>query len=377
MEDIKALIQELGTAHTQFRGQFEGRLEQLEADVDRMRIPGGNMSTTGSRTGGESPQAQEHFKAWDQWARRGIDNGLRDLEIQANMTTVSDPDGGFLVPVKLDTEMDRILTDAVAMRRIARVKSGLRGDYKRPFSQGGAGGGWVGENEARPETDSPDLTLFNPAWSEVYANPKVSQFLLDQAEFDVGGWLLDEIGATEVEKEGKAFVSGNGVKQPKGILSYDMVANDSWEWGKIGFINSGLSEAINTDSLIDLQHALKAGYRRNAVWFMNDATAAIIRKLKDGEGNYLWGGGLLAGQPETLLGKPVEIDDNMPDIAGQAFPVAFGDFQRGYLIGDHAVGRRLLRDPYSEKGQVYFYQTKRVFGGVIGFEAIKLLKIAA
>jgi HK97 family phage major capsid protein len=221
------------------------------------------------------------------------------------------------------------------------------------------------------------LTLFNPAWSEFYANPKVSQFLLDQADFDVSAWLLEEISTTEIEYEGAAFISGNGVKKPKGILEYDPVINSSWEWGKLGYVASGISDSIGADSLIVLQHALKAGYRRNGIWLMNDTTASVVRRLKDGEGKYLWGGGLLAGEPETLLGKPVEIDDNMPDISAGSFPIAFGDFQRGYMIGDHAVGRRLLRDPYSEKGQVFFYQTKRVFGGVINFQAIKLLKCEA
>ena len=127
-----------------------------------------------------------------------------------------------------------------------------------------------------------------------------------------------------------------------------------------------------SDVLIDLIYAVKSGYRANAHFVMNRATQAVVRKLKDAEGNYLWQPGLAPGQPPTLLGFAVAESEDMPDIAAGSQAIAFGDFQRGYLIVDR-IGIRVLRDPYSSKPYVLFYTTKRVGGGVQDFEAIKFL----
>lgn len=173
------------------------------------------------------------------------------------------------------------------------------------------------------------------------------------------------------------------MNRPRGILAYNTVANASYAWGKIGYTASGVGAALTdathngVDALIDLVYGLKQGYRRNARFLMNRSLQATIRKLKSKtEELYLWQPPVQAGQPATLLGYPISDDDNMPDIAAGAFPLAFGDFRRGYLIVDR-FGIRVLRDPFTNKPYVHFYTTKRVGGGVQNFEAIKLLKIAA
>lgn len=182
------------------------------------------------------------------------------------------------------------------------------------------------------------------------------------------------------EAEGAAFVSGTGILQPRGLLSYDTVANASYAWGSVGYVASGAAADFTTsnpaDKLIDMVHALRAGYRQGASWLMNDLTAAKIRKFKAGDGNFLWQPSLQVGQPSTLLGYAAYTDDNMPDVGANAFSVAFADFRRAYLIVDR-VGIRVLRDPFTNKPNVHFYTTKRVGGGIQNFEAIKLLKIAA
>jgi len=200
---------------------------------------------------------------------------------------------------------------------------------------------------------------------------------LDDASIDVGAWLADEVAIAFTEKESEAFIKGNGVEKPKGILAYDTIANASYAWGKVGFIASGAAAAFtDPDKLIDLQHALKSVYRNGAVWLMNDSVQAHVRKFKDTDGAYIWRPGLEPDAPNTLLGKPVEIDDNMPDIAGNAFPIAFANFPRAYLVVDR-IGTRVLRDPYMNKPYVHFYTTRRVGGGIISYEGIKLLKVAA
>ena len=324
--ELKEYIEKIGTSFEQFKASYDKKIYDLETIVARGAFPGGSGGT-----GTISPAQSEYGKNFVAWFRSGKgEDVLRGMAPRAEWSTQSDPDGGFLVPEQLDKQIDRLAIDSVAMRRIANVKSGLRGDYKRPFSKGGATGGWVGETETRLETSTPELALFAPPWSELYALPKVTQSLLDNTDFDVEGWLLEELLGVEIEMEGAAFITGNGVKQPKGILDYDTIANASWAWGKIGYLASGEASAFgDTDGLISLQHALKSVYRRNSTFLMNDATLEHVRKFKDGDGNYIWRPGLESGAAGTLLGNPVEIDDNMPDIAADALPDCIWRLQKG------------------------------------------------
>lgn len=376
--EVVEIIRDVGKAYAEKVEEYEKnqqamkrQLDGLETAVAQSQFRGGGSSRT------NLAEAKEHEKAFLAWVRKGgNESALRDLEVQASMSTLSDPDGGFLVPVEMEKKIERLATDAVAMRRLANVKT-TGGEYKKPISAGGASGGWVAEKEDRDETDTPELKLFAPAMSELYALPAVTSKLLDMSDFDVSEWLVEEVSDLFVSMEGAAFITGNAVGKPKGILAYDTVANASWTWGKIGYIAGGNASLLNdVDALIDLQHALKPVYRRNGIWLMNDTTLSVVRKLKDGDGNYIWRPGLTDGAPDMLLGKPVEVDDNMPDIGADAYPIAFADFKRAYTIVDHKAGIRLLRDPYTRKGFVKFYITKRVAGGVSNHQAIKLLKIA-
>lgn len=379
MKELRAMIESIGQAVEGFRGEYDGKHEKLQTQLDaiegflgRAQFPGGG---NGSR---DNATVSEHKAAFLAWARKGAnENELRGLEIQANLSTLSDPDGGFLIPIEIEKNIERLALASVAMRRIARVVTS-RGEYTKPLSKGGATGGWVAEKASRPETDTPELQLFAPAMNEIYAMPSVTQKLLDMSDFDIENWLLEEINDVFVTTEGTGFITGNGVSQVKGIIDKAlMVANASWVYGKTGYIAGGHASLLNNvDKLFDLQHALKPAYRQNAVWLMNDNTFNVIRKFKDGDGNYLWRPGLQDKAPDTLLGKPIEIDENMPDIGAGAYPVAFGDFKRAYTIVDHTSGTRLLRDPFSVKGYVLFYVTKRLAAGISNYEALKFLKVA-
>jgi len=380
-EEFIQTIKQLGVSVEGFRADYDGRLKKIEDNLNhfetylaRGQFPGGGSSSHGA---GFSPEAREYKEKFLAWARKGSDpDGLRGLEVQAGLSTVSDPDGGFMVPEELDRTLDKLAIDTVAMRRLAKIVTAA-GDYKSLLSSGGASGGWVGEMEERTETDTPELKQFNPPWSEMYMLPEVTQTLLDDSAFDVQSWLQDELLDVETTMEGAAFINGNGVKKPKGISAYETVANASWEWGKIGYIVGGHATLLNNaDKLRSLKYALKPVYRRNGIWLMNDTTQEVISNFKNGNGDYIWRQGLTENAPDTLLGMPVEIDDNMPDIGADAYPIAIADWKRAYLIGDHKVGRRLLRDPYTKKGWVRFYLTKRVFGGIKNHQAVKFLKIA-
>jgi len=376
MNELKELIESMGLNFEEFKATYGKRIDEIETLLGRAAFGGSSSLGDGVNF---SPVAKEHKEKFLAWARKGGgEDALRGLEIQAELSTVSDPDGGMLVAEEMAKEIERLATDAVAMRRLATVVKS-KGEYKRPLSKGGAGGGWVTEMESRTETDTPELTLFSPPMAEMFALPEVTQKLLDMSEFNVEEFLNEEIGDVFIETEGTAFITGDGVGKAKGIIDDSlMVANASWEYGKTGYVAGGHASLLNNaDKLFTLQHALKAVYRRSGVWLMNDNTLEVVRKFKDGEGNYIWRPGLLADAPDILLGKPVEIDDNMPDIGEGEYPIAFGDFKRAYRIIDHVNGVRLLRDPYTKKGWVRFYTTKRIAAGISNYEALKFMKISA
>lgn len=347
------------------------RLDTLETAVAQGQFPGG-----GGKNELDRVKAQ-HKDAFAKFFRKGAEGGLRDLEIQAGLSTLSDPDGGFLVPEEYEQAIDRVALSVSAMRRLATVRTIGTDTFKKLVNQGGASSGWVGEKGARAETNTPTLTEIAINTKEIYAMPAATQTLLDDSRVDIAGWLADEVSIEFSEQESEAFIHGNGVEQPRGIAAYPMVANSSYVWGKVGYITSGNASLVNDlDKLIDLQHALKPVYRTGAAWLMNDATLATIRKMKDGDGNYVWVPGLKDGAPDTLLGKPVEIDDNVDDIGAGKYPIFFANFKRAYLIIDRQ-GVRVLRDPYTSKPYVLFYTTKRVGGGIVMYEAIKALKVSA
>jgi HK97 family phage major capsid protein len=346
-------------------------VEDSKAAMDALRI-GGDAGK------GPSAEKKAHADAFNTWFRRGRDPeaGMRELEVRAGLTTQSEPDGGYLVPDQMEATIDRVLGTVSAIRSISRVVQVGTDEYAKLVSLGGAQSGWVGEEAARPETGTPTLSKILITSGEIYANPMATQRSLDDAAFDVEAWLAEEVSIEFAEKEGAAFWNGNGLNKPKGVRNYTAVANASYSWGKVGFVVTGAAATFASsnpaDAIIDLHYSLKAGYRNGATFLTSDAVLGTVRKFKDGQGNYLWAPPT-ADAPASILGKPVVTDDNVDALGANNFPMAFGNFQRGYLITDR-VGIRVLRDPYTNKPNVGFYTTKRVGGGIVNFEAIKLLR---
>jgi HK97 family phage major capsid protein len=399
---IHAAIEQLNTAFAAYRAENDQRLAavergrgdvlddervarinneitQLTATANEMREQLDAVRAMGGAggQGGTTPEQRAYNAAFATFFRSGRgEESLTELAVRAQLTTQSNPDGGYVVTEEMDTAIVRVLANVSAMRQLARVISTSTGRYKTLVSQGGATSGWVSEEQARPATNTPALSEISVFTGEMYANPAATQTLLDDARVDIAQWLADEVSITFAEQEGAAFISGNGINKPKGVLAYPTVANTSYAWGKLGFVVTGAAAAFASsnpaDAIINLHYALKAGYRNNASWLISDAVMGTVRQMKDGQDNYLWAPPTVDG-PATILGKPVVTDDNMPALAANAFPIAFGDFQRGYLISDR-MGVQVLRDPYTNKPYVQFYTTKRVGGGVVNFEAIKLLK---
>lgn len=298
----------------------------------------------------------------------------------AGMSVDSNPDGGYLVIPTLGSTMNERIHEISPMRQLARVVTVSSDTYEEFNDLDEVGAGWVGEREARADTENPKLGKLSVPIHETYAMPKVTQKLLDDAVIDIGAWVVEKCAERFARKEGAAFIAGDGILQPRGILTYptDALDDDARDWGTIEHINTGTSGGFGTtsagvDALIDMTYALKSRYRPNASWLMNRKTAAVVRKMKDADGNLIWSQGLAAGQPDRLVGFPVILDEEMPDIAADALSIAFGDFNVAYVIADRH-GLRLLRDQFTDKPNVRFYTYKRVGGGLANSEAIKILR---
>jgi len=289
--------------------------------------------------------------------------------------------GGYALPSEIDAVIDRTLAAISPIRSVANVVKVGSAGYRKLVTTGGTPSGWAAETDARTETATPTFNEIAPSMGELYANPSASQAMLDDAQFDVEAWLAEEIATEFAKAEGSAFVGGNGTNRPKGFLSATMSAagDASRAFGSLQYVPSGAAgdfAANPQDKLIDLVQTLRAPYRQGAVWVMNAATLARIRKFKTSDGAFLWAPGMVAGQPATLLGYPVIESEDMPDIAANSLALAFGNFKAGYLIAERSE-TAILRDPYSNKPFVNFYAVKRVGGCVSNSEAIKILKFAA
>lgn len=295
------------------------------------------------------------------------------------MSVGSDPDGGYAVPSVLGAEIEKLERELSPFRQIARVIQVGTSAYKQLVNAGGISSGWVGETSSRPTTSTDQLKMISPPIGEIYANPAVTQQLLDDAYFDVESWLTSQIAEEFAVQEGDAFINGVGGLKPKGFLTGDISTDpDSTRlFGELQYMVTGVNGAFPAanpaDKLIDLIQMLRPPYRQGAVFLMHTDTLTLIRKMKSGDGNYIWQPSLTAGAPSVLLGYPVIEDVNMPTPDTGSLSVAFGNFRRGYLITDR-TGIRVLRDPFTNKPYVHFYTTKRTGGMLLNDQAIKLLK---
>jgi len=357
----------------------EEKLDRIDLVLNEQKSALDRLAKHQARPAMELDPRQISGKAnvgWERYIRNGDASHLTE---QKALSAGIDADGGYVAPSETQAQIDRLLAEASPIRGIASVRQTRSGNLRKPVSLGGASSGWVSEVAARPETNSPTLSLIEFPMAEIYAMPATTQALLDDAVVDVDQWLAEEVRDVLAAQETTAFVTGNGTSQPQGFLSYNNVAQNVHTWGQMGYIATGSDGAFDAtnpmDAILDLIYAPKSAYRPNGRFVMNRRTVSAVRKFKDVDGNYIWQPGLGAGQPSTLLGYPITEVEDMPDIASGSFSMAFGDFRRGYLIVDR-TGINVVRDPYSAKPYVLFYTSKRVGGGVQDFNAIKLLRFA-
>jgi len=341
-------------------GDFQKAIDDLNAKLAAAQLGNGGREL-------RDPEYSESFRAH-----------FAKGTVNAALNKGADDEGGYLAPIEWDRTIVDKLVEISPMRSIAQVQTISTAGFKKLFNLRGTGSGWVGETAARPETTTPEFGPLTFTPGELYANPAATQQLLDDAEIDLEAWLAGEVETEFAYQEGLAFVSGNGTNKPFGFLTYVTGAANAaaHPFGAIQLKTAASATAITTDELIDLVYLLPQVMQQNARFVLNRNALGTARKLKDGEGNYIWQPSFQLGQPSQLLSYPVTEMAAMPNIAASAVPIAFGDFRRGYLIVDR-TGVRVLRDPYTNKPYVMFYTTKRVGGGVLDPQALKALKMAA
>ena len=352
-QDLTGIEQKMEQKMNDLHQKSAQRMDRLETALRRPGVPVDNASS------GFDSKGFTHF------IRKGVD----DLSLKA-MISSTDKEGGYLIPESSLHLIQQHLNLHSPLRQLASSASVSNNSFDILLDKVEAVTGWVGEIEDRPETKVGDLVKVSIPVHEIYAKPRVSQRLLDDAAINIESWLAQRIAEKMARMENQAFLFGDGAAKPKGILTYPMVEVGAGEWGKFEAIKTKLDAEEGADQLIDAFYSLKADYLAGSCWLMSPKMAAKIRKLQEKSGAYLWQNSFSAATPNTLLGYPVHLCDELDQAEGSQ--IIFGNFKAAYQIVDR-TSMSVLRDPYSAKPYVEFYATKRVGGDVVNFEALKII----
>lgn len=382
-----AEIEKKGTASAETLEKLaktEKEIDTLQASIKSMEaaLNRSNQAGAGAKSEAEikGERAEARAEIQSQMLRKGAAPteaqikaaGYSERELKS-MSVHIDEDGGFTVAPELSSEIVKKVFLSSPIRQLASVETISSDSLEIIEDLDEAASGWVGETQARTETGTPKIKKIVIPVHELYASPKATQKLLDDSGWNIEAWLAGKVSEKFGRDEATAFITGDGILKPKGILSY--AAGTGFE--QIEQVSAANAASIVGDDLIELQSALKSPYIPNATFLMHRLVKKAVRKLKNSvTGDYIWQPGLQSGVPDLLLGSPVmDAEDMTSTIATTNLTVAYGDFKQGYQIVDR-IGIRVIRDVYTAKPYVVFYTTKRVGGGVKNFEAIKLLKQA-
>lgn len=377
--EVKAALSGFLGEFSAFQSEIKAKLQEQESRLTMLDRKSIAMNRPPLARAAET-DTTPHKKAFGAYLRSGNDDGLRGLTIEEKaLSSAVAADGGYLVDPLTASQIVGVLRSSASLRTIASVVSVEASAFDVLVDHTDIGSGWATETGPQAETGTPQVDRISIPLHELSALPKASQRLLDDSAFDVEGWLAQRIADKFSRAESSAFINGDGADKPRGFLAYPKVDNALFAWGSLGYVPTGaagdFSATDPADAIVDLVYALGARYRANGTFVMNSKTAGAVRKMKDADGRFLWSDGLAAAEPARLMGYPVLIAEDMPDIAAGTYAIAFGDFRAGYTVAERP-DLRILRDPFSAKPHVLFYATKRIGGDVSDFAAIKLLKFA-
>ena len=345
-------------------GKEISRMERREALDAQLNLPV-NQPLTGKPLNGR--ETAKTGRATDEY-RTNFWNMMRSKTpmpaVMNSLQIGTDSEGGYLVPDEYERTLVEALEEENVFRQLAKVIRTSSGDRKIPVVATKGTASWIDEEGAYLESDDSFGQVSIGAY-KVGTMIKVSEELLNDSVFDLEAYISREFARRIGAKEEEAFFTGDGSGKPLGVLA----ATGGAETG----VTAASATAITADELIDLFYSLKAPYRRNAVWVLNDSTIKAIRKLKDNQGQYLWQPSLTAGAPDLLLGKPVRTSAYMPAIAADAKTMAFGDFSYYWIADRQGRSFKRLNELYAATGQVGFLASQRVDGKLVLPEAIKVL----
>ncbi len=408
MEELEKHGTQLSTTVEKL-GNVEKDIDKLEEEhkkrLDDIEL---RLDTPAQDRSDISDAEKKHVDAWEAWMRapqsqKAINSLLEATEEvdrhfgRKEVTTTVSASGGYAVPEVIARKIGEKVQDISDMRRLVRVQKVGTSDYKELVDVNGEESGWVGETGTRSETGTPQLAECAPTMGTLYAYPKTTEESLDDIYFDVQAWLIRKASVSFAIKEGEAFITGNGTNKPTGFLNgAPSVLGDEESSGSpltprpygtiqyvptgsaSGFLNNptGSPLSFGGDVFIDIEQEMKPAYRRNARYLMNKSTLKLVRKFKDSDGNYVWQRSMILGQPSTINGYAVEEMEAMPSVGSNAFPVAFGDFEEGYLAVDRTGLRISIDSNITTPGYVKYYLRKRQGGRVYNDDAIKVMKCA-
>lgn len=420
-DELKSTISELGKAFEEFKATHDQEIKEIKkkGDVDplisekmtkieadlsaleevkkRLEAAEVKLDYPGAAGGDRlSPVEQKHVEAFEAWMRNPADaerkNALMAAAVEAKAVSSGTGSAGHAIPEVIGRRIYEVLQQQSPMRRVLSVTQVGTSDYKELVDVNGETSGWVGETGSRTATDTPVLQQVAPTMGELYAYPSVYEHILDDAFFDLQGWLIRKVSGEFARREGEAFISGDGTNKPTGFLDPTPVATGDFDspartFGITQYVPTGIAAGFGDtsttspvhypgDVFIDAIHSMRPQWRMGAVWLMNTTTKGVIRKMKDSEGNYLLRQGLETGEGNTILGYRIEEMDHMPDIAANAFPVAFGNWNEAYMAVERTQLRITTDDNITSPGQVKFYVRRRLGGKLRNDQALKLIKCA-
>lgn len=401
-EEIKVVLDELGSKFEEFKSENKTRLEEIEkkghADpilqekVDKMsddiaklaevkqahEIQQKNLEEATAKiesletilarpNASKSADVDMQVKAFGKWLRKGEVDEMEKKALYESDDTL----GGFYAPTEYVADLIKSVTEISPIRSIARVRQTDKRGIEIPKRTGQFSASWVSETGTRSETTGYTTGLQQIDAHELYALVDISQAMLEDSAFDLESEMGSEFAEQFAKAEGTAFVSGSGVGQPLGFTDASAGVSST---------NSGDNSALTADGLYDLVYAIKSEYLGNARFVMNRTTFSKVLQLEDTAGQKVFhvGLNLVSGAPSTIAGFPYVLATDMPDVAGSAKPIAFGDFSRAYTVVDR-VNLSIMRDPYSQatSGNIRYVARRRVGGQVVLAEAIQLQNISA
>lgn len=387
----QAELDKVNKAVSDAEASVKKRVDELEAKANALALSGGpagaSAEVKAAANFAELIERKEFTPEQFREYKTGLVRYIRRDEKAVSLSVGADPSGGYYVTSDTTGRIIKKVYESSPMRQLANVVSIGSDALEGPIDNGEFDAAWIGEKASRAQTDAAQFGKWVIAVNELYAYPWLTQKVLEDSKIDLEAWLGTKSADKFARKENTAYISGDGVLKPKGLLAYAMAATPdaagTRPWGTFEFISSGVANAaafvaLNgaaTDKIIDLIYSLKAAYRQNARFLMARSTVGMVRKIKDTQGNYIWAPGATAGQPSSLFNFPVAEGEDMPAVATAATPIAFGDFGETYTIVDR-LGVGVVRDNITQPGFVKFHMRKRVGGGAINFESMKFMKFA-